>query len=77
MKRLKMLLGLGILLTGTLAIALIPSNVEGAGVPKLINFQGILRDGSGNPVADGVYTVRFRIYDDSTAGSTLWEETVP
>ncbi len=68
MKRFTTLLGLAVLFL---------ASVVWADVPKLINFQGILRDGSGNPVPDAVYTVRVRIYDDSTAGSTLWEETVP
>ncbi|MCI0330052.1 MAG: hypothetical protein L0196_03750, partial [candidate division Zixibacteria bacterium] len=66
MKRFTMLFGLGIML--------FISSVAVADVPKLINFQGILRDGSGNPVADGIYSIRFRIYDDSTAGTNLWEE---
>lgn len=70
MKRFTILLGLAVLLL---------TPVVWADVPKLINFQGILRDGSGNPVADGAYTVRFRIYDDSTTAEAnfLWTETVP
>jgi|GEM_PF-2121965 len=46
-----------------------------ATVPQLINFQGILKDGSGNPVGDGSYSVIFTIYDDPAAGATLWAET--
>ncbi len=64
-------------LTTLAALLVLWSMAVFAAVPQLINFQGILRDGSGNPVPNGVYTVRFRIYDDSTAGSVLWEETVP
>jgi hypothetical protein len=52
-------------------------NSAQADIPKRINFQGVLKDSLGNPVSNGVYTIRFRIYDDSTAGSALWEETVP
>ncbi len=44
-------------------------------IPKLINFQGVLRDGSGNPVADGSYSVAFKIYDAPSAGTLLWTET--
>ncbi len=66
MKRITMLLGAGILLLGSMVFA---------GVPQLINFQGILRDGSGNPVANGSYSVLFKIYDDSTGGNVLWSET--
>ena len=46
-----------------------------AAVPQLINFQGILRDGSGNPVANGSYSVVFTIHDAPTGGSSLWSET--
>ncbi|MCI0330449.1 MAG: tail fiber domain-containing protein [candidate division Zixibacteria bacterium] len=46
-----------------------------AAVPQLINFQGVLRDGSGNPVANGSYSVIFTIYDDPAAGNVLWAET--
>ena len=77
MKRFKMLFGVGIILIfSSVVLALVPSMAEGA-VPQLINFQGILKDGSGNPVANGIYSIRFRIHDDSTAGTSLWEETVP
>jgi hypothetical protein len=68
MKRFTIFLGLAVFFLAPAVLA---------DVPKLINFQGILRDGSGNPVTDGFYTVRFRIHDDSTAGTSLWEETVP
>jgi len=74
MKRFTMVLGAGMFsILCSMILALVPSVAEGD-VPKLINFQGLLRDGSGNPVVNGVYVIRFRIYDDSTAGSNLWEE---
>ena len=46
-----------------------------AAIPQLINFQGILKDGSGNPVANGSYSVTFTIYDAPTGGTNLWTET--
>lgn len=67
MKRFKMLFGLG--------VSLIISSVALGAVPQLINFQGILKDGSGNPVANGSYSVVFTIYDDPAAGNILWAET--
>jgi len=74
MKRFTMVLGAGMFsILCSMILALVPSVAEGDD-PKLINFQGLLRDGSGNPVVNGVYVIRFRIYDDSTAGSNLWEE---
>jgi hypothetical protein len=46
-----------------------------AGVPRGINFQGQLRDGGGDPVANASYLVIFTIYDAPTAGSAGWAET--
>jgi hypothetical protein len=45
--------------------------------PKLINYQGRLTASGGSPVTDGIYTVRFRVYADSTTSTALWEETQP
>ena len=69
----RMVFVFGVLGLWTMA-AFSPSEIEGA-VPQLINFQGILRDGSGNPVANSSYSVRFRIYDDPTAGNVVWSES--
>src|SRR3989304_3142258 len=46
-----------------------------AAVPQLINFQGILRDGGGNPVPNNTYSVTFTIYDAPAGGTNLWTET--
>ncbi|MGE5693570.1 MAG: hypothetical protein ACM3YF_07315 [Candidatus Zixiibacteriota bacterium] len=46
-----------------------------AAVPDLVNFQGVLRDTAGNPVADGSYSVTFRLYDTPIGGGLVWEET--
>ncbi|HEX2897187.1 MAG TPA: hypothetical protein VHP63_03965, partial [candidate division Zixibacteria bacterium] len=43
-----------------------------AAVPQLITYQGLLADSAGNP-ANGLYLIQFRIYDDPTAGSILWD----
>ena len=63
--------------TVLLAVGLIAVlfSIVTAAVPQLINFQGILRDGSGNPVADGSYSVQFTIYDAPSAGNIKWQET--
>jgi|GEM_PF-3324481 len=75
MKRSSTLLGLAfVLLLVSISFAFIPSIAEGA-VPKLINFQGILKDGSGNPVTNGSYSVIFTIYDAAVGGSVQWAET--
>jgi len=46
-----------------------------AQIPHLINYQGKLTDTNGNPVADGNYSITFRIYDAAGGGTLLWEET--
>lgn len=44
--------------------------------PSLVNFQGLLTDpGTGDPVADGDYSLRFSVWDALAAGSELWNET--
>lgn len=39
-----------------------------------ILYQGILSDSQGNPIEDGKYNIRFRIYDQHEEGNILWEE---
>ena len=44
-------------------------------VPTVISYQGRLTDpGTGQPMADGSYNMRFRIYDAATGGALLWQE---
>ncbi len=43
-------------------------------VPQKISFQGILTDSEGTVVADGDYSLKFKLYDAATNGTTLWEE---
>ncbi|TNE32252.1 hypothetical protein EP342_05170 [bacterium] len=46
-----------------------------AQIPQTMNYQGKLEDNSGNPVADGNYSVIFTIYDAATSGNLLWTES--
>jgi len=46
-----------------------------ADIPHLISYQGRLTDTEGAPVADGTYSVTFRIYASEAGGSALWTET--
>ncbi len=74
MKRFKMPLTAGaVLIFGLLALGFVPRVVLGA-IPQLINAQGVLRDGSGNPVPNAFYSTTFRIYDAASGGSVLWSE---
>lgn len=64
MKRILFLLTL----TGFLSV-----NIFGQAIPKQINYQGILKEGSA--LLDGNYPFTFRIYNDPTGGSALWTES--
>jgi hypothetical protein len=44
------------------------------GIPHLINYQGKLTDGAGNPL-NGNYNLTFKIYNVENGGSVLWSET--
>jgi hypothetical protein len=46
-----------------------------AQVPRVVSYQGVLRDAAGTPVTDGSYSVTFAIYDVSSGGAPLWSET--
>jgi len=65
-------------LRAALAAALLLSLADppaGATVPSTTSFQGVLTDGSGNPVPDGTHALAFAIYNVSGGGSALWTET--
>ena len=59
-------MGIWLLLFSTVSFA--------AATPKLVNYQGLLADSTGNPLS-GIYSMVFRIYDDSAAGNLEWTET--
>lgn len=60
---------------GGALLAITSAGVIHAAVPSSVSFQGILKDGSGSPVADGPYFVTFRVYSVATGGSALWADT--
>ena len=57
-----------------LALLLVPCLAQ-AQITPYMSYQGVLRDGSGNPVADGSYSVTFRIYVVDSGGTALWTES--
>jgi hypothetical protein len=60
---------------GVLAFPPKGPNPQG-GAPMLISYQGRLTDPTtGQPVADGNYSITFRIYTTQTDGSPIWSET--
>jgi len=44
---------------------------------QTFSIQGVLRDPTGKSVSDGTHTVTFKLYTDSTGGTSVWNETVP
>jgi hypothetical protein len=57
----------------TLAVVLAIAGTAFADIPHMISYQGRVTDASGVPVADGTYTMQFRLFDDEFAGSQKWE----
>jgi hypothetical protein len=76
-KLMEVLMKVSLTLTCGLALLCLAvvSTAIGADVPGMINVQGKLADNSGQPVANGPYSVVFTIYNDSISGSDLWHET--
>jgi hypothetical protein len=46
-----------------------------AGVPQMMNVQGLLTDSDRVPVPDGPHTVVFSLYNIESGGSALWTES--
>ena len=46
-----------------------------AQIPHKMSFQAYLTDNNNMPIAPGSYEMTFRIYDASSDGNKLWEET--
>jgi microcystin-dependent protein len=51
--------------------------VQAQSVPMLVNYQGKLQDGSGQPVPNGNYELAFKIWSDATGGTLIWGRTYP
>jgi|GEM_PF-2257711 len=45
-----------------------------AGVPRLVNFQGQLKNNIGSPLVNDTLAVEFKIYDAASAGNVKWSE---
>lgn len=44
-------------------------------IPPVISYQGRLSDAASASVPDGLYQLRFRIFDQEIGGNQLWSET--
>ncbi len=69
----KSTLFLSILVVLALLAISIPTHLNAA-TPQLVNYQGQLTDGGGNPL-DTTVSMMFSVYDVSSAGTALWAET--
>jgi len=58
----------------TMALVMLLSLGASAQIPKTLNYQGVLTDGSGVAVSDGSYNLTFAIYDVLSGGSALWTD---
>jgi len=45
-----------------------------ANAASMMNFSGKITENSGSELADGVYDMKFKIYDAQTGGNVLWSE---
>lgn len=59
-------------LTLTLILIIFTISIN-ADVPQVINYQGRLTDGAGEPVTNGMYLLRFNLYDAESGGASLWD----
>jgi len=64
MKRVLILLALGLLFPATAVLA--------QSVPALINFQSQVLNPDGTPLATGDYEITFRIFDAAEGGTLIW-----
>jgi len=57
-----------------LAFALVATPAR-AQVPQLVSYQGVLTDGAGNLVPDGLYDITFRFFGAAVGGAVLHDES--
>ena len=67
---------LTIILTLALVLAVCSLPLAEAAIPHLISYQGRLTNAAGVPIT-GSRSISFRIYDASSGGSLLWQESHP
>ena len=62
------------LIKKTLWFLLIFSISMFAQIPKMLSYQGVLKDKGGN-LLNGTNTLVFKLYDVESEGTSLWSET--
>ncbi|HEV2175978.1 MAG TPA: DUF11 domain-containing protein [Terriglobia bacterium] len=68
------IIGVGVLLSGSLGLWAQQPNSAGSVVPRLIQFSGVVKDATGKVVA-GNATLTFSLYQFPEGGAPLWIET--
>ena len=58
-----------------LIIATVTANVVVAASPQTTSYQGVLADALGQPVADGTYSLTFKLYTALNGGGPIWTST--
>jgi hypothetical protein len=76
MKRIALSLLLSLLSLSLLTALTTSATAQTVPTPSLLTFQGRLTKPDGTPVANGNYTLRFRLYNALTGGNVLWEQTL-
>src|SRR5574341_1024316 len=64
-----------LVISGLNAYATFAAPSQSPYVPSAVGFEGRLADTTGQPVADGTYTITFSLYSEATGGTALWSET--
>jgi hypothetical protein len=54
-------------------VVLLVSTGALAEIPRVIGYQGRITENTGIPVANGTYSMQFRVYDAETGGTLLWD----
>ena len=64
------------ILIGTIMILIVPQLIWGQ-IPQTMSYQGVVTDINGVAVSGGSLDFTFKLWDDATAGTLLWDETQP
>jgi hypothetical protein len=76
-KNLQLMKSLFTALATLLVVSIFSFHEVSAQVSPRISIQGTLKDANGSSVADGTYTVTFRLYSQESGGTHLWQEEAP
>ena len=61
-----------ILTSITLALSATAVSAAPTLAPGLVNYQGLLRDSAGDPLATADYEISFKLYEDHLASAEIW-----